>query len=149
MRAVIQRVKESKVVVKDKVVGAIGRGLLVLLGVKEGDGLEDVRYMVQKIPELRIFPDEREAMNLSCMDVGGEILVVSQFTLWGDVRKGRRPSFTRAARPELAKELYEKVVQGLRDRGLKVETGIFQEMMEVFLVNDGPVTILLDSEKVF
>lgn len=149
MRAVIQRVKESKVVVKDKMVGAIGRGLLVLLGVKEGDGLEDVRYMVQKIPELRIFPDEREAMNLSCMDVGGEILVVSQFTLWGDVRKGRRPSFTRAARPELAKELYEKVVQGLRDRGLKVETGIFQEMMEVFLVNDGPVTILLDSEKVF
>lgn len=149
MRAVIQRVKESRVEVKGRVVGQIGKGLLVLLGVKEGDTLEDVRYMVQKIPELRIFPDEKEAMNLSCVDVGGEILVVSQFTLWGDVRKGRRPSFTRAARPELAKELYEKVVQGLRDRGLRVETGIFQEMMEVFLVNDGPVTILLDSEKIF
>lgn len=149
MRAVIQRVKESRVEVKGRVVGQIGKGLLVLLGVKEGDTLEDVKYMVQKIPELRIFPDEKEAMNLSCVDVGGEILVVSQFTLWGDVRKGRRPSFTRAARPELAKELYEKVVQGLRDRGLRVETGIFQEMMEVFLVNDGPVTILLDSEKIF
>lgn len=149
MRAVVQRVKESKVLVKGNTVGEIRKGLLVLLGVKEDDTLEDVRYMVQKIPELRIFPDERDAMNLSCMDVGGEILVVSQFTLFGDARKGRRPSFTKAARPEVAKRLYEKVVEGLKERGLKVETGIFQEMMDVFIVNDGPVTILLDSERLF
>jgi D-tyrosyl-tRNA(Tyr) deacylase len=149
MRAVIQRVKESRVVVQGNVVGEIKKGLLVFLGVGEGDGKRDVEYMVQKIPELRIFPDEKGAMNLSCVDVGGEVLVVSQFTLWGDVRKGRRPSFTRAARPEMAKGLYEEVVAGLRQRGIKVETGIFQEMMDVFIVNDGPVTILLDSEKLF
>jgi len=149
MRAVIQRVKESRVVVQGNVVGEIKKGLLVFLGVGEGDGKRDVEYMVQKIHELRIFPDEKGAMNLSCVDVGGEVLVVSQFTLWGDVRKGRRPSFTRAARPEMAKGLYEEVVAGLRQRGIKVETGIFQEMMDVFIVNDGPVTILLDSEKLF
>ncbi|MFN3535059.1 MAG: D-aminoacyl-tRNA deacylase [Desulfatiglandales bacterium] len=149
MRAVIQRVKEARVEVRGNTVGKIGKGLLVFLGVKEGDTEQDVRYMVQKIPELRIFPDEKDTMNLSCVDIGGEILVVSQFTLWGDVRKGRRPSFTRAARPERAKEVYEMVVEGLKLRGLKVETGIFQEMMEVFIVNDGPVTILLDSEKSF
>ncbi len=149
MRAVIQRVKEARVEVRGNTVGKIGKGLLVFLGVREGDTEQDVRYMVQKIPELRIFPDEKDGMNLSCVDIGGEILVVSQFTLWGDVRKGRRPSFTRAARPERAKEVYEMVVEGLRLRGLKVETGIFQEMMEVFIVNDGPVTILLDSEKSF
>jgi len=149
MRAVIQRVKESRVLVQGKVVGEIKKGLLVLLGVGEGDGHRDVEYMVQKIPDLRIFPDQKGAMNLSCLDVEGEILVVSQFTLWGDVRKGRRPSFTRAAKPEQAKTLYEAVVEGLRQRGIKVETGIFQEMMDVFIVNDGPVTILLDSEKLF
>lgn len=149
MRAVVQRVKESKVEVKGSVVGAIGPGLLVFLGVGEDDSEKDGEYLAGKIPHLRIFPDEAEAMNLSLLDVKGAVLVVSQFTLWGDCKKGRRPSFTRAARPEKARALYEHFVQLLRDQGLETATGRFQEMMAVHLVNDGPVTLLLDSQKQF
>lgn len=147
MRAVVQRVKESRVEVKGRIVGAIGPGLLVLLGVGEADSEEDTQYLADKIVHLRVFPDQQGSMNLSLMDTGGAAMVVSQFTLWGDCRKGRRPSFTHAAPPEKAKELYEGFVQLLREKGVKVATGQFQEMMDVYLINDGPVTLLLDSEK--
>ena len=149
MRAVVQRVKESKVVVKGEVCGSIKRGVMVLLGVEEGDTEEDVKYMAMKIPELRIFPDDNGAMNLSLMDINGEILVVSQFTLLGDVRKGRRPSFTKAAPPDVAKELYFAFIDALKQKGIHVETGVFQEMMDVYILNEGPVTLLLDSRKNF
>jgi D-tyrosyl-tRNA(Tyr) deacylase len=149
MRAVVQRVKESKVEVKGETVGAIGPGLLILLGVGEGDSKKDCTYLADKIAHLRIFPDEEGLMNLSLLDTGGAALVVSQFTLWGDCRKGRRPSFVKAARPEQANELYEQVVRLLKKKGLEVATGRFQEMMDVHLVNDGPVTLMLDSAKGF
>jgi len=149
MRSVVQRVKESKVEVKGETVGSIGPGLLILLGVGEDDSEKDCTYLADKIAHLRIFPDEKELMNLSLLDTGGAALVVSQFTLWGDCRKGRRPSFAKAARPERANELYEHFVSLLKEKGLEVATGRFQEMMDVFLVNDGPVTLLLDSKKGF
>ncbi|HON42937.1 MAG TPA: D-aminoacyl-tRNA deacylase [Bacillota bacterium] len=149
MRAVVQRVKSAQVSVDGKLVGRIGPGLMVLLGVAEGDGPEDVRYMVDKIPNLRVFDDADGKMNLSCLDVGGSVLAVSQFTLLGDCRRGRRPSFTAAAGPDLANALYEQFVQGVRELGIVVETGVFRAEMEVSLTNHGPVTIILDSSKSF
>ncbi|HXE79997.1 MAG TPA: D-aminoacyl-tRNA deacylase [Vicinamibacterales bacterium] len=145
MRAVLQRVTRARVVVGDRVVGEIGTGLLALVGVEAGDGERDVQYVAGKIRDLRVFPDESNRMNRSVADVGGAVLVVSQFTLLGDCRKGRRPSFDRAAPPEEARARYLNLVDRLRESGLRVETGEFQAMMLVDLVNDGPVTLLLDS----
>lgn len=149
MRCVVQRVKEASVTVAGKVVGKIGPGYMVLIGVSVEDTEKDVRYMADKVPNLRIFEDAEDKMNLSLKDVGGEILAVSQFTLYGDARGGRRPSFIAAARPEAANELYEQLVASWREQGIHVETGRFRTHMEVGLVNDGPVTILLDSMKGF
>jgi len=149
VRAVVQRVKEARVEVGGRVTGEIGRGLLVFLGVGEGDALKDCEYMANKISTLRVFSDDRDLMNLSVVEAGGEVMVVSQFTLWGDCRKGRRPSFVRAAGPDLARDLYERVVGLLQGKGLRTATGQFREMMDVHLVNDGPVTLLIDSEKGF
>ena len=149
MRLVIQRVLESSVRVDGNVVGSIGPGFMVLCGVEDGDTAEDVRYCIDKTVNLRIFEDEAGKMNRSILDAGGEILAISQFTLHGDVRHGRRPSFIRAARPETAVPLYDAYCDGLREAGIHVETGIFQTDMKVSLVNDGPVTLLVDSRKVF
>ncbi len=149
MRAVVQRVKESRVEVKNRVVGQIGPGLLILLGVGQDDTLKDCEYLAGKISHLRIFSDEKGFMNLSLLDTKGAALVVSQFTLWGDCRKGRRPSFVKAAPPEPARDLYEHFVELLKQEGLTVATGMFQEMMDVHLINDGPVTLMLDSHKTF
>jgi D-aminoacyl-tRNA deacylase len=149
MRAVVQRVSRAKVTVDDNIAGEIGHGLLVLLGVGGHDQEADADYLAEKIVGLRIFEDEHGKMNRSVSEVSGGVLVVSQFTLYGDVRKGRRPSFDDAARPEKARALYEYFVAQVRAAGLPCETGRFQEMMEVELVNEGPVTILLDSEKAF
>lgn len=149
MRAVVQRVSAASVTVEGRKVGSIGPGLLVLLGVARGDTEKDGEYLAEKLAGLRIFEDEEEKMNRSVAQMGGSILLVSQFTLYGDVRHGRRPSFTQAAPPEEANRLYEDLAQKLRDKGLTVETGQFQAHMEVSLVNDGPVTILLDSGKSF
>lgn len=149
MRSVVQRVKRAAVIVNGENVGEISAGLLILLAVGQEDQEDDVTWMVDKLVGLRIFEDEEGKMNLSVRDVGGEILVVSQFTLYGDCRSGKRPSFTNAALPERAKALYEQTAKGIRSHGLKVETGIFQAQMDVELINDGPVTLLLDSEKKF
>ncbi len=149
MRAVVQRVTRCRVLVDGAVAGEIGPGLLVLLGVGKGDSDTAADYMVEKILGLRIFEDDQEKMNLSVRDTGGSLLVVSQFTLYGDVRRGKRPSFDAAARPEEAKRLYEYFVAKARAAGVRCETGQFQAMMDVELVNQGPVTILLDSEKLF
>jgi D-tyrosyl-tRNA(Tyr) deacylase len=149
MRAVVQRVSRCRVTVDGNVVGEIGAGLLVLLGVSKTDNEAATDYLVEKIIGLRIFEDAEGKMNLSVQDAGGPVLVVSQFTLYGDVRRGKRPSFDAAARPEEARRLYEYFVGKIRDAGLRCETGQFQAMMEVELVNSGPVTILLDSEKAF
>jgi len=149
MRAVVQRVSSASVTVGDRVVGQIAHGLLVLLGVERDDGPVDVQYIAGKIGDLRIFEDAAHHLNLSVVDAAGAVLVVSQFTLAGDCRKGRRPSFDRAAAPALAQPFYEQVVADLRARGLHVETGEFRAMMQVALVNDGPVTVLLDSRKLF
>jgi D-aminoacyl-tRNA deacylase len=149
VRAVVQRVTESSVTVEGRVTGAIGAGLLVLLGVDEKDTEKDAAYIVEKVAGLRIFRDDAGKFNRSLEDVGGAVLVVSQFTLHGDCRKGRRPSFVRAARPETAIPLYEKVVALFREWGIETATGEFGAMMSVQLVNDGPVTLLLDSEKTF
>ncbi len=149
MRAVVQRVSAASVTVEGRKVGTIGPGLLVLLGVARGDTEKDGEYLAEKLAGLRIFEDEEEKMNRSVAQIGGSILLVSQFTLYGDVRHGRRPSFTQAAPPEEANRLYEDLAQKLREKGLTVETGQFQAHMEVSLVNDGPVTILLDSGKSF
>ncbi len=145
MRAVVQRVREAKVEVEGSVVGAIGRGILVLLGVAREDTPADAEYLAEKILGLRIFADQEGKMNRSVAEIGGGVLVVSQFTLYGDTRKGRRPSFDRAAPQEQARALYEHFVAVLRSRHRPVETGIFQAMMQVHLVNDGPVTILCES----
>jgi len=149
LRAVVQRVTSSRVVVNGREIGAIGRGLVILLGVEKGDQKADIDFMVEKIINLRIFPDAEERMNLSLQDIGGEILVVSQFTLLGDCRKGRRPSFFTAAPPEQAQDYYQIFVQKVQERGITVATGEFQAMMEVQINNDGPVTLLLDSKKNF
>ena len=149
MRAVVQRVKESSVTVNNHVVGEIGPGLLILLGVGQDDTRKDCEYLANKIAHLRIFSDEKGFMNLSLLDTKGSALVVSQFTLWGDCRKGRRPSFVKAAPPEAARELYEHFVELLKETGLTVATGRFQEMMDVHLINDGPITLMLDSARVF
>lgn len=148
MRAVIQRVNSGSVVVEEKTVGSISKGFVVLLGVNEKDTEADVLYMVDKIVNLRIFEDDNEKMNLSLLDIKGELLVVSQFTLYGDCRKGRRPNFMSAARPEKAEELYNEFVKKCREMGVKTETGTFQAYMKVNIENDGPVTVIVDSEKI-
>ncbi len=149
MRAVVQRVSRAHVRVDLKTVGQIGKGLVVLVGIAAGDTREMADYMVDKIASLRVFPDSAGKMNLSVEDIQGAVLAISQFTLFGDARRGRRPSFIDAARPEEAEPLYDYLLQSLRSRGLKVETGVFGARMEVELVNDGPVTILLDSDRLF
>jgi D-tyrosyl-tRNA(Tyr) deacylase len=149
MRAVVQRVKMAKVVVSSEIVGKIGNGLLIFLGVGVEDNIDDADYLASKIAHLRIFGDDEGKMNLSLLEKGGEALVVSQFTLWGDCKKGRRPSFIRAADPTVANDLYQKFIFLLKGKGIQVAEGKFQEMMDVHLVNDGPVTLLLDSAKNF
>ncbi len=149
MRAVIQRVASSDVTVDGIITGTIGKGLMILLGVEENDDVQDVEYMSEKIPNLRIFEDSEGKMNLSVKDVEGELLVVSQFTLYGDCRKGRRPGFTQAAKPEKANALYREFVRNCADQGLKVQEGVFQAEMMVRIYNDGPVTILMDSKRTF
>lgn len=149
MRAVVQRVKRARVEVRGRVAGEIGSGLLVFVGVGSGDSEKDGKYVADKTAHLRIFPDEQGRMNRSVVESGGSVLVVSQFTLWGDCRKGRRPSFVKAAEPERAKELYEYVISSLEGKGVRVASGEFQEMMDVHLVNDGPVTLILDSSRSF
>ncbi|MBC8113841.1 MAG: D-tyrosyl-tRNA(Tyr) deacylase, partial [Candidatus Saccharimonas sp.] len=146
---VVQRVSRAKVTVAGEVTGEIGLGLMVLLGVADDDGQEDAGYLAEKLVGLRIFPDDEGKMNRSLADAGGAMLVVSQFTLFGDCRKGRRPSFIKAARPEQAVDLYKAFVAEVRGRGITVTTGRFQEHMDVELVNDGPVTLLVDSRKAF
>src|SRR5579862_4971881 len=149
MRAVVQRVSRASVTVEGRMIGEIGPGLLVLLGVSSDDAEADADYLAEKIAGLRIFEDQDGKMNRSVVDVGGAVLAVSQFTLYGDVRRGKRPSFDAAARPERARELYAYFVAQIRQRGLPCETGQFQAMMSVALVNEGPVTLLLDSLKSF
>lgn len=149
MRCVIQRVTQASVTVGEELVGKIGRGYMILIGVSSEDTDKDLRYMAEKVPNLRIFEDEAGKMNLSIKDVGGEILAVSQFTLYGDARGGRRPSFSTAARPEQANALYEQLVAAWREQGIHVETGRFRAEMQVSLINDGPVTMLMDSTKLF
>ena len=149
MRAVVQRVKNASVEVDGSIVGKIGKGLLVFLGVGEGDDNKNLEYMVDKILGLRIFEDNKGKMNLSLLDVGGELLVISQFTLYGDVRRGKRPSFTASANPDLAESLYDEFVERCKGKGVKTEKGIFGANMNIELTNYGPVTILIDSNKVF
>ena len=149
MRCVVQRVSEASVAVNGETVGAVGPGLMVLIGVSTEDTDADLKYMTEKVPNLRIFDDENGVMNRSVLGAGGGILAVSQFTLYGDARGGRRPSYIRAAKPEEANAMYKRLVEAWRGKGIHVETGIFRTDMKVSLVNDGPVTILLDSEKVF
>lgn len=149
MRAVVQRVSRARVTVNGQTTGQIGRGLVVLLGIGSGDDEQAARQLADKIAELRIFEDEEGKMNRSLLEIGGAVLAVSQFTLYGDCRKGRRPSFDRAARPEQARVLYEKFMDCLRQWSVPVEQGVFQAMMEVELVNDGPVTLLLDTDRQF
>jgi D-aminoacyl-tRNA deacylase len=149
MRAVVQRVSRAQVVIAGEVTGQIGLGLLILLGVGHDDTEADANYLAEKIAGLRVFEDDSGKMNRSVQDVGGSVLAVSQFTLYGDVRRGKRPSFDAASPPEKARQLYEFFVERIRSTGLRCETGRFQEMMKVELVNEGPVTILLDSARVF
>ena len=149
MRAVVQLVKESSVTVAGEETGAIKKGVLIFLGVTRDDSEKDASYLAEKIINLRIFPDHEEKMNLSLLDIKGEALVVSQFTLYGDCRKGRRPSYSKAAGPEKADQLYNFFIKQVESLGVQVGTGIFQAMMEVHIVNDGPVTLLLDSNKEF
>lgn len=149
MRCVIQRVSQASVTSEGVETGRIGRGFMVLIGVCAEDTEKDVKYMADKVPNLRIFEDENGKMNLSLKDVGGAMLAVSQFTLYGDARGGRRPSFIAAARPEAANALYQQLVEAWHAQGIQVETGRFQTDMQVSLVNDGPVTILMDSSKMF
>jgi D-aminoacyl-tRNA deacylase len=149
MRVVLQRVSQAKVTVNSKVIGKIDKGMLILLGISKTDSEKEVKFMVEKVLNLRIFDDEQKKMNLSLLDISGELLVVSQFTLYGDARKGRRPSYIDAASPENASKVYELFVNEVRKQVKRVETGQFQAMMDVELTNDGPVTILLDSDKKF
>jgi D-tyrosyl-tRNA(Tyr) deacylase len=149
VKALLQRVRRASVSVDNETVGSIGQGLVVFIGVANGDTEKDAQYLAQKIVNLRIFADEKDKFNLSALDVRGELLVVSQFTLLADARKGRRPSFIEAAPPAQAEELFRHFVELLRDTGLRVETGRFQQYMQVEIHNDGPVTILLDSKEKF
>ena len=149
MRCVVQRVTTSSVTVDGAVSGQIGPGLMVLIGVAVEDTDADLKYMAEKVPNLRIFDDENGVMNKSLLDAGGSILAVSQFTLYGDARGGRRPSYIRAAKPDKADDYYQRLIACWREKGIHVETGVFRTEMKVALVNDGPVTILLDSEKKF
>ena len=149
MRAVVQRVTEARVEVNERLVGRIETGLLVYLGIHKTDELADIEYLCDKIVGLRVFEDSLGKMNLSIREVGGSLLLVSQFTLYGDCRKGKRPSFADAAPPEKAKLLYDVLTEKCRERGIAVETGVFREMMKVYSINDGPVTLLLDSGRVF
>ena len=149
MRAVVQRVTNASVTVENETVGAIGPGIMVLIGVADTDTDKDLKYIIDKVMNLRIFDDENGVMNRSVIDAGGSILAVSQFTLYGDARGGRRPSYIRAAKPEPADAMYERAVAAWRENGIHVETGRFHTEMMVSLVNHGPVTILLDSEKAF
>lgn len=148
MRAVVQRVTEAEVTVEGRVAGKIGQGLLILLAVAKPDTRRDADYMADKLAGLRVFADENGKLNKSVLDAGGSLLVVSQFTLYGDVRRGRRPSFDKAADPQQARALYEHFVEAARGRGVRVETGVFQADMQVRLVNDGPVTIIIDSDEI-
>ena len=149
MRCVVQRVTHASVTVEGELVSKIEKGYMVLLGAEEGDTEADAKYCAEKIAGLRVFEDENEKMNLSVKDVGGSVLLVSQFTLLGDARSSRRPGFTQAARPETANPMYERLVKHWRDMGIHVETGRFGADMKVSLINDGPVTILMDSHKLF
>ncbi len=149
MRAVVQRVRSGKVLVEKKIIGSIGKGLVILLGVGQDDGEEDLKYMVDKIINLRIFSDAEGKMNHSVKDIEGDVLVVSQFTLYGDCRKGRRPSFSKASMPQKAEELYNKFISLLEAEGIRTASGEFQASMEVQIFNDGPVTLLIDSTKNF
>ena len=149
MRCVVQRVVSASVRVGEEITGAIGPGLMVLIGVSTEDGPADLKYIAEKVLHLRVFDDENGVMNGSVLDAGGAILAVSQFTLYGDARGGRRPSYFRAAKPEQARDMYERLISVWREAGVQVETGRFRAEMQVSLVNDGPVTILLDSEKNF
>jgi D-tyrosyl-tRNA(Tyr) deacylase len=149
MRCVVQRVTQASVTSGGTLAGSVGPGMMVLIGVSAEDTEKDLKYMAEKVPNLRIFDDENGVMNRSILDAGGSILAVSQFTLYGDARGGRRPSYIRAAKPDMADRLYEQLVAAWRDKGIHVETGVFRTEMQVSLVNDGPVTILLDSEKTF
>ena len=146
MRVVIQRVKESSVRVKDELIAGIGNGLLILLGVEKGDVESDAGYLVDKIVNLRIFEDQNGKMDRSLIETGGSLLVVSQFTLFGDCKKGRRPSFVKAATPEMADSLYQYFVEQVSLKGVPVKTGIFGAMMDVYLINNGPVTLIIDSK---
>ena len=147
MKIVLQRVKEAAVEVQGKVVGKIGQGICLLVGIEKGDSEEDAYYLAKKVTELRIFPDSEGKMNLSVLDIQGEAMAVSQFTLAGSVKKGRRPSFDKAEEPEKAEKLFKYFVELIKQRGMKVETGVFQAMMDVHLINDGPVTFILESKK--
>lgn len=149
MRAVVQRVKNAKVEVDDNEIGAIDSGLLVFLGIGNDDSMDDIDYLIDKIVNLRIFEDKEDKMNLSAVDLGKDIMVISQFTLYGDCRKGRRPSFFDAAPPDKAERLYDVFIDKINNYDLNIETGEFKAMMDVDLVNDGPVTLLLDSKKDF
>lgn len=149
MRAVVQRVSEASVSVEGKIVGEIGNGLMVLLGIGDEDNEQDLDYLVEKVIYLRIFQDENDKMNLSLMDVKGELLVISQFTLYGDARKGKRPSFIKSARPDIGEKYYEEFINKTKSMGIKTEKGVFGAHMDVHLINNGPVTILLDSKKLF
>jgi len=147
MKALIQRVKMAEVQIKGKIYSKINKGLLIFLGIENGDTEKDIEYLVRKVPHLRIFEDSQEKMNLSTLDIKGEILVVSQFTLSADCRRGNRPSFDSAEEPAKAKDIYMRFIEGLRESGLKIETGDFGAYMQVHLINDGPVTIMIDSKK--
>lgn len=149
MRAVVQRVKEASCKIDEKIVGKIEKGILLFLGIGKGDEDKDLKYLVDKVLGLRIFSDDEGKMNLSLEDVEGEILIISQFTLYGDVRKGKRPSFSNSSSPEIGEAYYKQFIEEVRSRGIKAETGVFGADMDIELINDGPVTILLDSEKIF
>lgn len=147
MKALIQRVKMAEVQINGKIYSKINKGLLIFLGIENGDTEKDIEYLVRKVPHLRIFEDSQEKMNLSTLDIKGEILVISQFTLSADCRRGNRPSFDSAEEPAKAKDIYMRFIEGLRESGLKIETGDFGAYMQVHLINDGPVTIMIDSKK--